>query len=121
MVAGLNPALAPHIQATFVHNILKLYSRLEEVDTEIDAMVSFLNQIGPGRFGGVMGLFAFSHQLFSYFYPLWGWGALTLRGQFSNPAGQSFTLYNLNKITYQKLLLNIEETSHATNYQIFLV
>ncbi len=41
VVAGLNPALAPHIQATFVHNILKLYSRLEEVDTEIDAMVSF--------------------------------------------------------------------------------
>merc|ERR1719354_409496 len=39
MLTGLNPALAPHIQATFVHNILKLYSRLEEVDTEIDAMI----------------------------------------------------------------------------------
>jgi len=39
MVQGLSPQLSPHIQATYVHNILKLYSRLEEVDTEIDAMI----------------------------------------------------------------------------------
>ena len=40
--------------------------------------------IGPGRFGGVTDFFAFSHQLFSYFWPL--------RDQLSNHTGQSFTL-----------------------------
>ncbi|XP_023339973.1 AP-3 complex subunit delta-1 [Eurytemora carolleeae] len=39
MIQGLDPHLAPHIQATYVHNILKLYTRLEETDTEIDSMI----------------------------------------------------------------------------------
>jgi len=39
MIQGLDPHLAPHIQATYVHNILKLYTKLEETDSEIDAMI----------------------------------------------------------------------------------
>lgn len=39
MISGLAPGLAPHIQATFVHNILKLYTRLEETDPEVDQLI----------------------------------------------------------------------------------
>jgi len=39
MIQGLNPSLKPHIQATYVHNILKLYTKLEEVDPEIDSLI----------------------------------------------------------------------------------
>ncbi len=66
---------------------------------------------GPSRIGGVKFFFLFLQQLFSYIQALRG--ALILRGQLFNLAGQSLTL-TLSKTIYQKLLRKCEETRHAT-------